>query len=361
MPASPITPRSTGRPSPESDGTPSADVSAGDRPTAAGRPGSWRNPAIGAGVVLVVLVAIRALSPEQLDVPQAFSDFFTLSLSVLIESLPFIVLGVLLSILVQVWLPAGVIERFLPRTPVLRRACISLLGMFLPVCECGNVPLARGLIMRGFTVPESITFLIAAPILNPIVIVTTHQAFGWDSGILVWRIVGGFVLANLIGWIYSRHPRPTSLLTPAFEEACRREEHTHGTRIGRSVEQFQTEARAVMPALIIGCSLAGAVQVLVPRSALVALGTNPVLSVAALMLLAVVISICSNVDAFFILSFGSTFLPGAIVAFLVLGPVVDVKLLALMRTTFTTRTLAQITLIAVLFTGALGLVVNLVG
>jgi uncharacterized membrane protein YraQ (UPF0718 family) len=79
------------------------------------------------------------------------------------------------------------------------------------------------------------------------------------------------------------------------------------------------------------------------------------------MLLAVVISICSNVDAFFILSFGSTFLPGAIVAFLVLGPVVDVKLLALMRTTFTTRTLAAITVIAVLFTGALGLVVNLVG
>jgi uncharacterized membrane protein YraQ (UPF0718 family) len=323
--------------------------------------GSWRTPAIGAGIVLVVLVAIRVFSPEKLDIPQAFNDFFTLTLSVLIESLPFVVLGVLLSILVQVWLPAGVIERFLPSQPFLRRACISLLGMFLPVCECGNVPLARGLMMRGFTVPESMTFLIAAPILNPIVIVTTHAAFGWDSGILVWRILGGFVLANLIGWIFSRHPRPASLLTPAFEEACRREEHTHGSRLGRTVEQFQTEARAVMPALIIGCSIAGAVQVLVPRSALVALGTNPVLSVAALMLLAVVISICSNVDAFFILSFGSTFLPGAIVAFLVLGPVVDVKLLALMRTTFTTRTLAAITLIAVLFTGALGLVVNLVG
>jgi uncharacterized membrane protein YraQ (UPF0718 family) len=326
-----------------------------------GRAGSWRNPAIGAGLVLVVLVAIRVFSPEELDLPQAFNDFFTLTLSVLIESLPFIVLGVVLSILVQVWLPAGVIERFLPSNPVARRACISLLGMFLPVCECGNVPLARGLLMRGFTVPESITFLIAAPILNPIVIVTTHAAFGWDSGILVWRIVGGFVLANLIGWIYSRHPRPTTLLTPAFEEACRREEHSHGSRLGQSIEQFQTEARAVMPALIIGCSLAGAVQVLVPRAALVALGTNPVLSVAALMLLAVVISICSNVDAFFILSFGSTFLPGAIVAFLVLGPVVDVKLLALMRTTFTTSALAQITLVAVLFAGALGLVVNLVG
>lgn len=317
--------------------------------------------AVATAAFVLAVVGVRVFGPEKLDLPRTLSDFFTLTFSVLIESTPFIVLGIVLSILVQIWLPANTIERILPHNAILRRACISLLGMFLPVCECGNVPLARGLIMRGFTVPEAITFLLAAPILNPIVIITTHQAFGWDGGILVWRIAGGFLLANLIGWIYSRHPRPGELLTPRFEEQCRVEQHPHGGRLERSFSQFQSEARAVMPALLIGSAIAGAVQVLIPRAALVALGTNPVLSVVAMMLLAVIISICSNVDAFFILSFGSTFLPGAIIAFLVLGPVIDVKMLALLRTTFTSRTLLQITAIAVLFVGALGLGVNLIG
>ena len=97
---------------------------------------------------------------------------------------------------------------------------MSLLGMFIPVCECGNVPFARGLLMRGFSVPDTLTFLIAAPIVNPIVIITTHQAFGWSDGILVARIVGGYLIANLIGWLYSRHPDPDALLTDRFRDAC---------------------------------------------------------------------------------------------------------------------------------------------
>lgn len=103
---------------------------------------------------------------------------------------------------------------------------MSLLGVLLPVCECGNVPLARGLLIRGLTVPETMTFLLAAPILNPVTIITTYQAFGWDHGILVGRIVGGFVIANLVGWLFSRHPRPGELLTPRFEASCR----AHGGR-----------------------------------------------------------------------------------------------------------------------------------
>src|SRR5690606_19826730 len=106
------------------------------------------------------------------------------------------------------------------RTPWLRRMLLSLLGIFLPVCECGNVPLARGLISRGLSPAESITFLLAAPILNPVTIITTYQAFGWDHGILVARILGGFVIANLVGWVFSRHPNPQTVLTPSFAASC---------------------------------------------------------------------------------------------------------------------------------------------
>ena len=307
------------------------------------------------------LFLIDALAPTLFpaSLPTRAQDGLTLAISVLIESLPFVALGVVLSIVVQVWVPPGAIERWMPRRAWARRAVLSLLGMVVPVCECGNVPFARGLMMRGFTVPETLTFLIAAPIVNPIVIITTHQAFGFSDGILIARLIGGFAIANLIGWLYSRHPDPDGLLTERFRDTCDLVVHEPGGRGRRSLAQFVIELRAVMPALVIGSALAGAVQVLIPREALLAIGSNPALSIVAMIALAMVVSICSNVDAFFALSFASTFTPGSIVAFLLVGPLVDVKMLALMRTTFTTRTLAGLVVVVILSAFAIGTVVNL--
>lgn len=326
----------------------------------AGGGGAWA--AIGIGVlVIAALFLIDAFAPALFpaSLPTRAQDGLTLAISVLIESLPFVALGVVLSIIVQVWVPPGVIERWMPRRAWARRMVLSLLGMLVPVCECGNVPFARGLLMRGFTVPETLTFLIAAPIVNPIVIITTHQAFGFDDGILIARLLGGYAIANLIGWLYSRHPDPDGLLTDRFRETCALVVDEPGGRGRRSLAQFVIELRAVMPALVIGSALAGAVQVLIPRDALLAIGSNPALSIVAMMALAMVVSICSNVDAFFALSFASTFTPGSIVAFLLVGPLVDIKMLALMRTTFTTRTLAGIVIVVVLAAFAIGSVVNL--
>jgi len=232
--------------------------------------------------------------------------------------------------------------------------------MFLPVCECGNVPLARGLVRRGFTVPESMVFLIAAPILNPVTIITTHQAFGFDDGILVARLLGGFAIANVLGRLFSKHPEPMSLLSGRFAEQCRLDDgHGHSrTRREATLDLFVRESSILMPALVIGALAAGAIQVVVPRDVLVALGSDPLFSVLVMMLLAFIISVCANVDAFFILPFASTFLPGSIVAFLVFGPIVDIKMLALMRTTYSTRTLVQLTTIVALLSLTLGLVVN---
>lgn len=316
--------------------------------------------ALGLGLVLLFL-GIRFFAPDALGdlLSNTVQDFFTLSISVVIESLPFVFLGILLSIGVQVWLPDGFLLRHLPKNAVVRRVTLSLLGVLLPVCECGNVPLTRGLILRGLTVGESMTFLLAAPILNPVTIITTYQAFGWSDGILVSRILGGFVIANLIGWIHSRHPSPMSLLTPKFQASCA---HAHdevpATRSRRSVDMFAKETGAMLPALFVGSAVAGLIQVTVSRDVLLTLGQNPILSVFALMALAFVVAICSNVDAFFILAFGSTFMPGAIVAFLVFGPMIDVKMLALMRTTFTAKTLVQVTVVVALASAALGLAVN---
>lgn len=314
---------------------------------------------------LAAIFTLRTLSSqvEAFSLPNAMQDLLTLSYSVLIESLGFVILGVLFSIIVQVWIPDSWILRVLPKNVTLRRMALSLLGVFLPVCECGNVPLARGLVAKGFTVSESMTFLVAAPILNPVTIITTHQVFGFDDGILVARLLGGFAIANIVGWLFSKHPDEDSLLTERFAAQCAvPDDHAHAeSRWQKSRDLFARESSVIMPALVIGSLIAGLVQVAVPRSILVELGSNPVWSVLALMTLAFVISICSNIDAFFILPFASTFMPGSIAAFLIFGPIIDIKMLAIMRTTFRTSTLVQLTLIVALVSALIGLVLNYVG
>ena len=339
------------------------------RPTTSGIPSSSvpRRSSIGLIVAIVIalgLVLTRVISSVVVPagvLPNRVQDGLTLGMSVLIESLPFVILGIVISIAVRIWLPDGVFIRVLPRSPWARRIVISFVGMLLPVCECGNVPLARGLMVRGLTVAESMTFLFAAPILNPITVITTAQAFGWSGGILVARIAGGFFIANLLGWVFSRHPNPDSLLTPRFAAECRLPEHQeHGTRWARSIQLFSTEAANLLPALFVGSVAAAAVQTLVPRSILVALGTDPIWSVVAMIGLSFIISVCSTVDAFFILPFATTFLPGSITAFLVFGAMIDIRMIALLRTTFSTRTIIQLFAVILLATAALSWLVNLV-
>jgi uncharacterized protein len=321
---------------------------------------AWLAAGTGGIAALFALRAATASAP--LSLPNVAQDIITLAISVIVESLPFVILGIVLSIAVQVWVPEHWIDRLLPRSGVGRRLVISLLGVLLPVCECGNVPLARGLMVRGLTVADSMTFLLAAPILNPITIITTYQAFGWDNYVLVGRVAGGLLIANLVGWLFSRHPQQDRLLTSRFAAECRVEpghDHEH-SRTAQSLNLFAREAGVMMPALFIGSLVAGGIQSLVPRQVLVSLGSDPVWSILALMALAFVVSVCSNVDAFFVLPFASTFLPGSIVAFLVFGPVIDIKMLALMRTTFAVRTLVVLTALVALLSMLVGLVVNLV-
>jgi uncharacterized protein len=318
---------------------------------------------IAAGAVLLAIALTRVVASAVVPtgaLPDRLQDGLTLAMSVLIESLPFVILGIVISIVVRIWLPDGLVLRVLPKRAWPRRLVLSVLGILLPVCECGNVPLARGLIARGLTAGDAMTFLFAAPIINPITIITTAQAFGFSNGVLVARIVGGFAIANLLGWLFSRHPDPVSLLTPRFAAECRVDAHAEpGGRLDRSIRLFGVEAASLMPALVVGAAAAAIVQTVVPRTLLVQLGSDPIWSVAAMIVLSFVISVCSTVDAFFILPFASTFLPGSIVGFLVFGALVDVRMLALLRTTFRTRTVVQVLVVTLLATAALAWGVNL--
>lgn len=165
--------------------------------------------------------------------PTPLQDFLTFLISIVVEALPFVVLGIMISVVVQVWLPEGWLLRRLPKRRWARQVTISLLGVFVPVCECGNVPLARGLLAQGLSVSESLVFLLSAPVLNPVTIITTQQAFANDLAVLAGRMAGGFVIANVVGWVFMRRRRQRNLLWRNALDWHRHMQHNLPVRIGQ--------------------------------------------------------------------------------------------------------------------------------
>ena len=146
-------------------------------------------------------------------------------------------------------------------------------------------------------------------------------------------------------------------MTNTFVASCQADHVQQSKRVA-SLAIFRREVQAMLPALVVGAGLAGLVQVLVSREVLVSLGSQPVWSVIAMVALAFIVSICSNVDAFFALAFRQTFMTGALVSFLTFGPMIDIKMLSLLRTTYRSSVLLQVSAIVGLASITLGLVVN---
>ena len=271
----------------------------------------------------------------------------------LLEAIPFLLLGVVIAGLARWIVPQGTWIRRLPSNPLLAPITGALMGFALPACECGNVPVARRLLASGAPLGTAFGFLFAAPVLNPIVLASTWAAFPDQRWLLVARPLGAFLLAVLLSLLLTQlsetqllerslleerrmnHPldslglleRSSGLIgTPLPDPSPRKPERLRGIEI---LEQSSREFLDLLALLVLGCIIAALVQTWLPRSWLLIVGGAPTLSILALMLLAVVVSVCSSVDAFLALGFAAQVTPGALLAFLLLGPVVDLKLAGL--------------------------------
>ena len=153
----------------------------------------------GVATALLLWLKFTAADAFSFTLPAGLQDFVTLALSIIVEALPFVILGALVSVVIRLFAPPERTIRRLPRRPLFRRLSISLLGTFMPVCECGNVPVARGLVIRGLSVAESTTFLLAAPIINPVTILATSSAFSLDPLIVVYRVTAALLTSSSPG------------------------------------------------------------------------------------------------------------------------------------------------------------------
>jgi uncharacterized protein len=295
--------------------------------------------------VVLAIVAARAAGVAQ---QPAIATFGVVFASIVIEALPFILLGAAASAALAVWVPDRAFGRIarLPRR--LQVPGAALAGVAFPVCECGSIPVGRRLIARGVHPSAGVAFMLASPILNPIVLASTwvaYQGRGRALEMTAGRAGLGLLVAVAAGLVIgSRGPR--QLLRERPQDA-REEEGAHqGGRAAAFVDHLSSDLLFMGRFLVLGAAVSALVQTVVPQQFLSDLGGAAVIGTLAMMGMAFALSLCSEADAFVAVSF-TAFPLGPQLAFLVLGPVLDAKLAVLYGATFRRGFLPRLVAVAV--------------
>ncbi|AHV96835.1 permease [Paenibacillus sabinae] len=264
--------------------------------------------------------------------------FKTGFIGILLEALPFVLAGSLLSSLIGVFVPDEAIARWIPRRvlPALLFAC--LLGVIVPICECGMIPLVRRLLRKGMPLHVGVAFILSGPILNPVVFAATLTAFRSHPSLAYARMGLAFAVAFLIGLILyvTVKKSPLRLSIPRGSGP----EHQHGTRGGKFAAVFTHAADDFFEMgkfLIFGCMLTSLIQTFVVQSSLASIGARPLGSYLFMMGFAFILSLCSTSDAFVGAAFLHSFPAGSLLAFTVLGPMLDFKNALMLLSLFKTR------------------------
>jgi uncharacterized membrane protein YraQ (UPF0718 family) len=295
----------------------------------------------------------RSLSPPALpSLVERLQTFVTIFLGIFIEAVPFLLAGSVVSGFIEVFVDQHILYRLVPHRPLLAALTGASLGLAFPVCECGVVPVTRRLYQKGLPLPVGIAFLLAAPVLNPVVIASTYAAFGWGP-MLLGRLGLSFVIAAGVSLIFNL-ARPDEVLL-SENGAISPDDHKR-PQPGRSERVWEALATAsddfldMARFLVVGSMLAAGMQTLVPQSTLLAIGGGSLASVLTMLALAFVLSICSTVDAFLALAFVNSFTSASVLGFLVFGPMVDIKSAMMFLGVFRRRAVAYLILLPLMMT-----------
>jgi uncharacterized protein len=307
------------------------------------RPGAASVPLALSAALFVVLVVVGGRL-AQVDSVAEVSTFTVIFASIAVEALPFVLLGALMSALIEVFVSDRAFER-VSRLPLrLQVPGLALCGMAMPVCECGSVPVARRLILRGVHPGAGVAFMLAAPILNPVVLFSTWVAYsGQNPALMVAARAGlGMVLATASGLLIARMGAGRLLARPDAGH-----HHHHGAgRIRRVMDHLSADFFFMGKFVVAGAALAAALQTMVPQDVFTGVLTTPLVGAGLLMVFAFLLSLCSEADAFVAISFVQ-FPIGAQLAFLVFGPVLDIKLSLLYAATFGWAFVARLAVITI--------------
>ena len=289
----------------------------------------WLAPFIAVLALLAILRTLDVNGP-MIELTGAASTFGTLLLAIVVQAVPFLVLGVVVSGAIAAWMPKDVLAKVTPRSPWLAVPTAGAAGMVLPGCECASVPVSQSLMRRGLSQAAALAFLLAAPAVNPIVLVATAVAFQGNT-MMVWaRLAASLLAVVVIGWVWIAVGKQDWMKSQSGHE------HEGQSKAEIFRETAMHDLLLAGGFLVVGAAAAAALKVFVPAGVLATLTENPWLAILVMAALAVALSLCSEADAFVVSSL-TTVSPTAQLAFLVVGPMVDIKLFAMQSGAFGTK------------------------
>ena len=279
------------------------------------------------------------------QLPHSFLQMSMIFLSIVIEALPFVLLGCIISGALHVYLTPERVKKFLPNNKFLSILVGSTMGIFFPSCECGIVPIVNQFVRKKVPTYTAFAFMLTAPIINPIVLFSTFIAFGNSWKFALLRAVGSLLVAVVVGsWLAYFYKQP--ILNEEGLRAMQEvpvHQHDHHEKTSRihaighvldhSLDEFFDTGRYLM----IGALLSASMQTYLPTKWILTLGSTKLLAIFVMIILAVILSLCSEADAFIGSSLLSLFGQAPVIAFLVFGPMVDIKNLLMMKRYFNTR------------------------
>ncbi len=309
------------------------------------------------GLVVWWFVASRktGILPATFSVSPRILDVKTLFLSILLEAIPFVLIGVFFSALLQTFVTDEQVRRWTPKNPLVALPFAALLGFLFPVCECAIVPIVRRLIHKGMPVYVGIVFLLAGPIVNPVVMAATYTAFQRQPDMVIYRSLFALIVAILTGLFIMLFVRKNPLKVGIEREIRHDDMHRAsseklGTTFRHAVDEFFDMGKY----LIFGALVSAVLQVYFSRETLTEIGQTPLHAHLVMMGLGYVFSLCSEADAFIAASFAGSFSKSSLLAFLVFGPMIDFKntlmLLGTFRFSFVLKLIAIVTILVLALT-----------
>ncbi|UNC93109.1 permease [Candidatus Contubernalis alkaliaceticus] len=271
---------------------------------------------------------------------QAFNTIFV---SILVQAFPFLLAGVLISALIQIFIPESLIHRIFSQRIYLAMGAAVIAGVFFPVCDCAIIPVMRRLVQKGIPLAAAVTFLLASPIVDPVVIASTFYAFPLQPQVALWRIILGITIALAVGSVFLLFPYRKKLLLEdpgmgycqcAYCSQYGDKESSLLNKIKGVISHAGTEFFDVGKYLIIGAAFSTFLQTNVSRETVLLFSGTNLGSLLTMMSFAFVLSICSTSDAFIAMNFANTFNLSSVLGFMVFGAMLDIKNLMMLLSGF---------------------------
>lgn len=317
-------------------------------------------------ILILSLIAVSFKPAAQFIDSQAVNSLRTLFLSIILESLPFLLLGAMISAILEVLVSEDTIARLLPRQTLPGLMVAACLGLLFPLCECGIVIIASRLARKKVPLHLLTTFMLAVPLVNPIVILSTRMAFP-GSPMTFYRIAGSLLLAILVGYLVKVVLGRQNVLKPSIESvhSCSCCEHQPGEGMLHKLEAMlvhcSDEFFTMGSFFVAGAFLSSLFQVAVPRNLITEIGSGSCSSIAVMMALAFGLSLCSNADAFVANAFSSSFSMGALTTFLIYGAMLDLKNSFMLFANFKARYVIILFILVTSLVFLYGLAINHIG